>query len=189
MLLSERFDRALLYASTVHGGQTRKGTSIPYLAHLLAVASIVLEHGGSEDEAIAALLHDAPEDQGGKRRLDHIRARFGDAVADIVAQCSDTFEHPKPDWRTRKERYVAHVAAASPSARLVSAADKLHNARAILADLRVGGDAVFARFTAGKAETLWYYQAMVQALRATGDSPLVQELARTVDELVRLAGA
>ncbi|MBA2344583.1 MAG: HD domain-containing protein, partial [Rubrobacter sp.] len=136
MHYGHKFEQALTYASIVHAAQRRKGTETPYITHLLAVAAIVGENGGTENEIIAALLHDAPEDQGGKERLADIRTRFGDEVADIVEACSDTFEIPKPPWRGRKEAYIAHIREASASARLVSAADKLHNARSILSDYR-----------------------------------------------------
>jgi GTP pyrophosphokinase len=146
MILTERFEEALAFAARLHNAQVRKGTGIPYVSHLLAVASIALEHGADEDEAIAALLHDAVEDQGGDTARQEIRRRFGERVAAIVDGCTDAETTPKPPWRERKERYVAHVADAPPSVRLVSAADKLHNARAILADLRATGDAVWGRF-------------------------------------------
>jgi len=159
----ERFEEALLYAARLHRDQTRKGIEVPYVTHLLAVAAIVGENGGTEDEVVAALLHDAPEDRGGKDRLEDIRARFGDEVAEIVDGCTDTYEDPKPEWRPRKEAYVAHVAEASLSVRLVSAADKLHNARSILTDLRALSDKLWDRFTGGKEGTLWYYRALVDA--------------------------
>src|ERR671932_1999797 len=136
----EKFEKALLYATRLHRDQTRKGTDTPYITHLLAVAAIVGENGGTEDEVVAALLHDSPEDQGGRERLKEIRERFGDAVAEIVDGCTDTYEDPKPAWQPRKEAYVEHVSTAPPSVRLVSAADKLHNARSILADLRAVGE-------------------------------------------------
>src|SRR5437588_8327976 len=132
MLLSTRFEEALVFATQLHREQTRKGTRIPYIAHLLGVTSIVLEHGGNEDEAIAALLHDAIEDQGGASTREEIRRQFGDRVVEIVDGCTDTDVMPKPPWRARKEAYLAHIIEATPSVRLVSAADKLHNARAIL---------------------------------------------------------
>ena len=138
MILSTRFEEALVFAAQLHREQTRKGTTIPYIAHLLGVASIVLEYGGDEDEAIAALLHDAIEDQGGASTREEIRRRFGETVVAIVNGCTDAEVIPKPPWRARKEDYIAHMAHASPSVRLVSAADKLHNARAILA-ARAGG--------------------------------------------------
>lgn len=188
MMLSPRFDDALVYASRLHAGQARKGSAIPYVAHLLAVTAIVLEHGGSEDEAIAALLHDAVEDQGGPATRAEISRRFGESVALIVDGCTDTDIEPKPPWRERKEAYIAHVATASPSVRLVSAADKLHNARAILADYQQLGESLWDRFRGGRDGTLWYYRALTDAFAAAGTSPLVEELDRTVTELERLSG-
>jgi GTP pyrophosphokinase len=184
----ERLEEALLYATRLHRDQTRKGTEVPYVTHLLAVAAIVGENGGTEDEVVAALLHDAPEDRGGKECLEEIRARFGDDVAEIVDGCTDTYEDPKPEWRPRKEAYVAHVAEASPSVRLVSAADKLHNARSILADLRALGDELWDRFTGGKEGTLWYYRALVEAYTRVGSNPVVKELDWVVREIEALAG-
>ena len=187
--LGPRFEEALTYAARLHREQVRKGSGVPYLSHLLGVAGIALEHGASEDEAIAALLHDAVEDQGGAPTLAEIRRRFGDTVADIVAGCSDTDVVPKPPWRPRKEAYVAHLASASPSVRLVSAADKLHNARSILTDYRRLGEAVWSRFTGRKEGTLWYYRAVVQAFRAYEPTPLVDELERAVEEMERLGSS
>ena len=187
MSYGERFERALVYAVRVHGGQYRKGTRVPYVTHLLAVAAIVGENGGGEDEVVAALLHDAPEDQGGEARLDDIRLRFGPAVAEIVAGCTDTYEHPKPPWRERKEHYLAHLAGAPAPVRLVSAADKLHNARTVLADYRAVGEDLWDRFTGGREGTLWYYRAVADTLRPDG-GPLAHELDRLVNELERLAG-
>jgi (p)ppGpp synthase/HD superfamily hydrolase len=181
-MLSPRFSAALAFAAELHGNQLRKGTSIPYVSHLLAVASIVLEHGGSEDEAIAALLHDAVEDQGGLPTLERIRARFGDAVAGIVAECTDTHEDPKPAWRPRKEAYLAAIPHKSAGARLVSCADKLHNARAILADFRRHGTALWARFSGGE-QSAWYYRSLADAFAATGPQPLAAELERVVTEI------
>ncbi len=188
MPYGERLEEALLYATRLHRDQTRKGTEVPYVTHLLAVAAIVGENGGTEDEVVAALLHDAPEDRGGKECLEEIRARFGDDVAEIVDGCTDTYEDPKPEWRPRKEAYVAHVAEASPSVRLVSAADKLHNARSILADLRALGDELWDRFTGGKEGTLWYYRALVEAYTRVGSNPVVKELDWVVREIEALAG-
>ena len=186
MSYGERFERALVYANRVHGGQYRKGTRVPYVTHLLAVAAIVGENGGTEDEVVAALLHDAPEDQGGEARLKDIRLRFGAAVAGIVAGCTDTYEVPKPPWRERKERHLAHLAEAPRPVRLVSAADKLHNARTVLADYRAVGEGLWDRFTGGREGTLWYYRAVADTLRA-GDDPLAGELDHVVAELERLA--
>lgn len=188
MAYTQKFEEALGYAAHVHRDQNRKGTNIPYVTHLLAVAAIVGENGGTESEVIAALLHDAPEDRGGEARLEDIRKRFGDEVAEIVAGNTDTFENPKPPWRERKEAYVAHIAHAPRSVRLVSAADKLHNARSVLADLRSVGDALWQRFNGGKEGTLWYYRALVEAFEAAGSNPVVEELDRVVNELERLAG-
>jgi len=141
--LSKRFEDALVYATRLHASQTRKGTDIPYVSHLLAVASLVIEAGGTEDEAIAALLHDGPEDQGGLPTLKEIRDRFGVPVGKIVAACSDTFEQEKPAWHQRKQDYLDHLADATASVRLVSCADKLHNARTILADYRRYGETLW----------------------------------------------
>lgn len=161
----------------MHAGQRRKGTRIPYVSHPLAVASIALEHGASEDEAIAALLHDAIEDSRQPRRTKaEIRRRFGAAVAEIVEGCSDSETQPKPPWRERKDRYLAHLRQASPSIRLVSASDKLHNARAILGDYREVGEALWDRFTAKKDGTLWYYRALADTFRQTGPRRLAREL-------------
>jgi len=182
-MLTTRFEQALVYAAQLHGTQRRKGSDIPYIAHLIAVASIVLEHGGGEDEAIAALLHDAIEDQGGAATREEIRRRFGDRVTEIVDGCTDAETIPKPPWRKRKEAYIAHVAEADESTRLVSAADKLHNSRSILADYRQLGDQLWQRFTGRKDGTLWYYRALVEAFKAHGRTPLVAELERTVREL------
>lgn len=189
MQLTSRFEEALTLAVQLHRGQLRKGTKIPYAAHLLSVASIALRHGASEDEAIAALLHDAVEDQGGARTREEIRRRFGDKVIAIVDGCTDTDVVPKPPWQARKEAYIAHVRGASPSVRLVSASDKLDNARAILADYRVHGGALWKRFHGGKDGTLWYYRELVKAFRETGSSPLIEELDRVVSELHMLVQA
>jgi len=153
----------------------------------MAVASLVLEHGGGEDEAIAALLHDAVEDQGGIPVLERIRNDFGDSVADIVAGCSDSNTTPKPPWRERKEGYLEHLCTASREVRLVAVADKVHNARAVLADYRVLGEALWDRFRGGRDGTLWFYRALVEVFRSTGLNPLVMELARIVDEIEILA--
>ena len=190
MAFTQRFDDALGYAARLHARQVRKGTAVPYVAHVLGVCSIAMEYGGDEDEAIAALLHDGPEDQGGLVVLDDIRTRFGDKVAEIVAGCSDTFVTPKPPWRVRKEAYIAHLPSASVSTRLVSASDKLYNARAILSDTLRIGDRLWERFTGGKSGTLWYYRALTDTYRGLPDvriNPLVDELDRVVTELERVA--
>jgi hypothetical protein len=179
-----RFDRAFALARELHGAHARKETEIPYISHLMGVASLVLEDGGDEDEAIAALLHDAVEDQGGQKTLGRIRQLFGERVAQIVAACSDTDVTPKPPWRERKEAYVAHLRSSElPAGAIrVSLADKLHNARAILFDLRAGHD-VFARFSAGREDQHWYYDALAKTFAELTDSPMAAELRRVVDEL------
>jgi GTP pyrophosphokinase len=190
MVLSPRFEQALVYAAVLHSGQARKGTKTPFISHLMSVAALVLENGGNEDEAIAALLHDAVEDAGGAPRLEDIRSRFGPVVADIVTGCTDTDRFHKPPWKERKEQYIAHLAHGSDSVKLVSCADKVHNSRSIVADLREHGEAVWSRFTGGKEGTLWYYRTLLETCQKHGGPPrLVGELARTVAEMVRLAGA
>lgn len=177
-MLTDRFDNALAYASRIHREQRRKGTSIPYVSHLLAVASLTLEHGGDEDQAIAALLHDAAEDQGGEERLADIEARFGPAVAKIVADCTDSWVEPKPLWRERKEAYLAALPHKNPASLLVSLADKTHNARAIVTDLRTHGEIVWDRFRAGRDGTLWYYARLADTFSRHFPGPLADELNR-----------
>ena len=174
--LSERFADALVYATRVHRNQTRRGR--PYIAHLLRVAGLVLDDGGSEDEAIAALLHDAAEDQGGHRRLRDIRARYGNDVAAIVDSCTDSYEEPKPAWRTRKEHYLAHLADSSPSALRVSIADKVDNASAILTDLATHPDAA-------SEDICWYYASLASAFIRLHPGPRADELTRLARELSR----
>jgi GTP pyrophosphokinase len=187
-LLSSRFDQALTYAARLHGRQSRKGTGRPSIGHLLSVTSIVIEYGGDEEMAIAALLHDAVEDQGGMPRLREIRRKFGKRVAHIVDGCTDSYTEPKPPWLERKRAYVARVGVESEDVRLVSAADKLSNTREVLHDLRVDGESVFQRFKGGKEGTLWYYRALVRAFRKAGSNALIEELDRVVTALESLAG-
>ncbi len=187
MTLSPKFEQALVYATRIHGGQMRKKTRIPYIGHLLGVTAIALEYGANETEAIAALLHDAVEDCGGAERQWEIEKKFGKEVGEIVAGCTDTDQTTKPPWRARKENYIAHLKTASASTRLVSASDKLHNAQAIVHNLREDGDEVWDRFTAGKEGALWYYRALVTAFREHGPSALIEELDRVVTEMERLA--
>jgi (p)ppGpp synthase/HD superfamily hydrolase len=182
-LVTPRFREALDYASVLHARQARKGTRIPYVSHLLAVCGLVLEDGGDEDEAIAALLHDAVEDQGGKPVLEEIQRRFGTKVAGIVAECTDTDEVPKPPWRKRKEEYLARLPEASPEALRVSCADKLHNLRSVLADYRKIGERVFDRFSAPRDETLWYFRSLVGVYTARGAGALAEELRRVLRDL------
>jgi (p)ppGpp synthase/HD superfamily hydrolase len=186
MILGERFEQALVYATRLHATQRRKGTEIPYVSHLLAVAGLVLEDGGDEDQAIAALLHDAIEDQGGAPVREEIRRRFGDRVTAIVDGCTDAETIPKPPWRERKEHYIAHVRQATPEVLRVSTADKVHNARAILADVRRHGNATWSRFTGGRDGSLWYYRTLVETYRAAGGGALADELDRIVTELERI---
>jgi (p)ppGpp synthase/HD superfamily hydrolase len=160
MPLTQAYDDALLYAAELHRDQTRKGTSIPYIAHLLSVSSRVLVAGGSEAQAIAGLLHDAAEDQGGELTLNEVRRRFGAQVAQIVYDCTDSWVVPKPDWRPRKEAYLSSLPQKAKGSLLVSLADKVDNAEAILQDYRVIGDDLWERFTGKKDGTIWYYQAL-----------------------------
>jgi GTP pyrophosphokinase len=186
--LTSRFDEAFAYAHAAHAAQMRKGTSAPYIGHLMGVASIVLDDGGSEDEGIAALLHDAAEDAGGRERLADIRARFGDAVAKIVEDCTDAWSSPKPPWAERKMQYIQHARTLTPSSLRVSAADKVHNAYAILRDLRNLGDQVWNRFQATPDDVLAYYQSLVRAYREAGGTRLVDELDRIVRGIEREMG-
>ncbi len=183
MILSNRFSEALTYATQLHATQIRKGSGVPYIAHLLGTASIALEYGANEDETIAALLHDAIEDQGGATTREAIRQRFGDTVTAIVDGCTDSDATPKPPWRDRKQAYIDRIPQASHSVRLVSAADKLYNVRSILKDSRQVGDSVWERFKGGKDGSLWYYRSLVEAFRQAESTPLVEELDRTVLEL------
>lgn len=191
LLLSPAFADALAYAAELHSFQYRKVTGIPYVSHLLAVCSLVLENGGNEEEAIAALLHDAIEDcydhMGGPQAVrQRLLVRFGEAVVAIVDGCTEFQELPKPDWQTRKNNYIAHLKEAPESVLLVAAADKLHNVRTILADLRAEGDAIWDRFTKTKEDSLWFYREVSSVLsaRLTGRGRgLAEELARAVAEM------
>jgi (p)ppGpp synthase/HD superfamily hydrolase len=177
-MLTKRFDDAFQYAHTLHQEQTRKGTAIPYISHLMSVAALVIEHGGNEDQAIAALLHDAPEDQGGAETLAEIKTRFGDAVADIVSDCTDSWTEPKPAWRPRKEAYLNGLAKKSQQSLLVSLADKTHNAEAILFDYRQLGDQLWPRFNGGADGTRWYYSELANAFAKSMPGRLADRLGR-----------
>ncbi len=179
-----RLPEAFAFTIKIHTGQLRKGTAVPYFAHLLGVCALVITDGGDEDEAIAALLHDAVEDQGGLETLNEIRRRFGDRVADIVDGCTDSYTVPKPPWRQRKERYLDHLPHATREVQRVSLADKLDNARSILMDLRQHGDAVWRRFRGGRDGTLWYYRSLVKAFRYEGT--MLAEFERVVQEIEAL---
>jgi (p)ppGpp synthase/HD superfamily hydrolase len=184
--LGERFDLALDMAHRYHADQKRKGAETPYFGHLLGVASLVVDEGGDEDEAIAALLHDAPEDQGGEETLEEIREQFGERVARIVHGLSDTFDDPKPPWRKRKEDYLAHLRDETDrSVLLVSIADKLHNARSIVLDLDDHGEEVWDRFSGGREGSLWYYGELVKIFDESFPGALADEFGRTI---ARIAG-
>jgi (p)ppGpp synthase/HD superfamily hydrolase len=185
-LLGERFTRALDLAFELHREQTRKGSGIPYFGHLLGVTSIVIETGGSEDQAIAALLHDAAEDQGGYATLERIRTEFGKPVATIVEECSDSFGEPKPPWRERKQRYLEHLERASQASLHVSLADKLHNVRTIVVDYREVGEQLWDRFNTGRDEVLWYYRSLAATFARLRAGALATELGEAVAELERL---
>ena len=190
MKLSEKFEEALVYATQAHCNQMRKQTGIPYIAHILGVTAIAMEYGADEMEGIGALLHDTVEDCAGADRLKDIKARFGEKVAKIVEGCTDSDETPKPPWLERKKNYLEHLPKSDASTRLVSASDKLHNVRAIVADLRRHGPEVFERFKGKKDGTLWYYRSLVTAFRKFHDHrDLVDELDRVVTEMEKLAGA
>lgn len=184
--MNNRLTEAFDYASELHRKQKRKGTDIPYLSHLMAVAALVQEHGGDEDQVIAALLHDGPEDQGGEAILAEIRERFGGRVAEIVEGCSDTFEEPKPPWQARKETYLSHLASAPDDTLLISLCDKVHNLGCIVRDFRAHGDALWSRFKAGRDGTLWYYEQLLDVYekRATPQfESLIAKLRRSLEEL------
>jgi GTP pyrophosphokinase len=188
-MTTARFEDALVYAHKIHQGQIRKSTGIPYVAHILGVAAIAMEYGATEDEAIGALLHDAAEDGGGEETLAEIRAKFEDPVADIVLGCSDSLvQNPeeKLPWRDRKEGYLAHLETASGSVCLVSAADKLHNVRAITRDYRAEGEDIWKRFQGRRDGTLWYYDEVADALLRRYRAPITIDLRREVDELLAL---
>lgn len=187
MHLSSRFSEAVTFAAELHADQTRKGSGAPYLAHLLAVASLALEYGADEDEAIAALLHDAVEDCGGVPTREAIRQRFGDRVAAIVDGCTESDRTPKPPWRERKLAYLARLPEASASVRLVSAADKIHNARSLVQDYAIVGESLWERFNGGKKGTLWYYRSLVEAFCQAEQTAIVEALARAVAELEQIA--
>ena len=187
-MLSERLSQALALAIEAHNGQFRKETTIPYIAHPMAVASIALEYGADEDQAMAALLHDAVED-GGAKYAEVIRSKFGDRVADIVNGCTDGVPDNngiKPPWKQRKESYIAHLKSAPDDVLLVSGSDKLHNARAIVSDLQNIGLRVFDRFSSSKADTLWYYQSLADIFK-TRNTPTAKALSETVAQMHALS--
>jgi GTP pyrophosphokinase len=185
--LGPRFLRAFLFAAEKHKGQTRKASTIPYIAHLMGVASLVLEAGGDEDLAIAALLHDVVEDCGGAPMLKEVRRRFGQRVAKVVDGCTDADTYPKPPWRERKEKYLRHLKTADADTRLVSAADKLNNVRSILSDYRAVGESVWSRFKGGREGTLWYYRTLLDIFLRHKRNRITRDLELAVMELESLA--
>jgi len=186
--LGPRLQRAFRYAAEQHDGQTRKQSTVPYLSHLMAVASLVLEAGGDEDMAIAALLHDVVEDCGGMPRLREIRKQFGPRVAKIVEGCTDSFGEPKPEWVDRKKDYLREVKHADAETRLVSASDKLHNVRTILADYRLHGEDIWKQFSGGKEGTLWYYRALSDEYQRRGTNRITREIEIAVAQLELAVG-
>ena len=187
--LTRRFEQALLFATRKHAGQLRKGTPAPYISHLMGVAGLVLEAGGDEDLAIAALLHDVVEDCGGKPMLQEVRRRFGKRVAHVVDGCTDSYVVPKEPWRERKEKYLKHLRASDADVHLVSAADKVHNLRHILTDYREAGDKIWERFNGKREGTLWYYRALLKEFRRRKPNRLVNDLGLLVNELEACAAA
>ena len=186
--LTGQFAKAMVYAERKHHNQVRKGGDIPYVGHLLSVAGLVINDNGSEAQAIAALLHDAVEDQGGAETLQEIKANFGEEVARIVEECSDTDKTPKPPWQERKQDYINHLGVVGEDTLLVSVADKLDNARSMRRDYNEHGSALWQRFTVKNPDDhLWYYGGLLDAYRARGlNSWMVDELGRVVDELKKL---
>jgi GTP pyrophosphokinase len=185
--LGPRFLRAFLFAAEKHKAQTRKASTIPYIAHLMGVASLVLEAGGDEDLAIAALLHDVVEDCGGIPMLKEVRRRFGKRIAHVVDGCTDAYTDPKPPWRERKEAYIRHLKTADADTRLVSAADKLNNVRSILSDYRAIGESVWSRFTGGREGTLWYYRTLRDVFFEQPRNRITRDFELAVSELDSLA--
>jgi len=186
--LGPRFLRAFIFAAEKHKGQTRKASTIPYIAHLMGVASLVLEAGGDEDLAIAALLHDVVEDCGGAPMLKEVRRRFGARVAKVVEGCTDADTYPKPPWQERKEAYIKHLIKADADTKLVSAADKLNNVRSILSDYRALGESVWSRFNGGREGTLWYYRTLRDVFLSHRRNRITRDLELAVKELDALAG-
>ncbi len=185
--LGPRFLRAFRFAAMKHAGQTRKASTIPYVTHLMGVASLVLEAGGDEDLAIAALLHDVVEDCGGAPMLKEVRRRFGRRVAKVVDGCTDSDSYPKPPWLERKQQYIAHLRKADADTRLVSAADKLNNVRSIVSDYRAIGESVWSRFAGGREGTLWYYRTLRDEFLRHKRNRVTIDLELAVNELESLA--
>ena len=182
-ILTDKFETALVYATRLHATQKRKTSGIPYISHLLSVAALILEAGGTEEEAIAGLLHDAVEDQGGSETREEIRQIFGDIVVAIVDGCTESDTYPKPPWEERKQQYLENLRSSSLSVRRVSLADKLHNARSLLSDWQQFGDVIWTRFNRGKEKTLWFYQTLVEVYQKTGSDWMTEEFTRVVSQL------
>lgn len=187
-ILGPKFEEALQLATRLHNEQVRKMRRVPYISHLLSVTALVLQDGGTEVEACAALLHDAAEDQGGENILSLVREQFGDQVADIVAACSDTFEDPKPPWKERKLAHIKHTKHASPQVQRVILADKLHNARSLLRDVRAGKEEIWDSFHGGKDGTLWYLESFHTLLADACPGYFLDEFGRVLSEIKRIAG-
>ncbi len=185
--LGARFSKAFLFAAEKHAGQVRKASTIPYIAHLIGVASLVLEAGGDEDLAIAALLHDVVEDCGGAPMQKEVERRFGKRVAKVVDGCTDADTYPKPPWRERKEKYIARLKKEGADTKLVSAADKLNNIRSIISDYRAIGESVWSRFNGGREGTLWYYRTLRDEYLRHRPNRITRELDLAVKELEFMA--
>lgn len=185
-MLSDRFNVALGYAELAHRAQKRKGSHVPYVSHLLGVCAIVLEYGGDEDQAIAALLHDVVEDQGGAPRLKEVARLFGARVARIVDCCTDAYLHPKPPWKDRKQLYLASLKDNDPDSWLVSCADKLYNAQSVVRDYRIFREDLWERFHGGREGTLWYYRALADEFNRLMPGTLADDLELTVVQLEAL---
>ena len=178
-----KFEQALIYATQLHANQTRKVDKIPYISHLMSVSALILEAGGSEDEAIAGLLHDAVEDQGGKATREEIREKFGETVVEIVDGCTETDITPKPPWKQRKIDYIENIRNGSDSVKLVSLADKLHNARSLLIGYRNKGDKLWDYFSGSKEDKLWFYGELLKIYQQGNVNFMTVELERILDEL------
>jgi (p)ppGpp synthase/HD superfamily hydrolase len=188
MSLSSRFEETLVYATRLHQRQVRKVTRTPYIGHLLGVAALVLEDGGDEDEAIAALLHDAVEDQGGMKKLEQIRERFGERVARIVDGCTDSYDTPKRPWLERKQAYLVRLNDAPDEVFRVCLADKLYNLRTLLAELRKNGELTWTKFNGGKEGTLWYYRALLPVFKHRCRGYLLDEYERALGDIYKMSG-
>ena len=181
--LTNKFEQALVYATQLHANQTRKVDKIPYISHLMSVSALILEAGGSEDEAIAGLLHDAVEDQGGKATREEIRQKFGETIVEIVDGCTESDITPKPPWKERKIQYIENIRNASDSVKLVSLADKLHNARSLLIGYQNQGDRLWDYFTGSKEDKLWFYGELLEIYKQVNVNFMTVELEQILREL------